>query len=157
MKYIFRSIKYLLAVSVFCVVLTFAMDLTGASLLDAKQTFYVMFHSWRGAVLPITIVLVSLAYPRFGFTVRELEGSVAGDREQIDTAFEVAGYALDRMEGEVMVWRAESLLRRATMLFEDEVRVSQQEGNIVLDGNRRGVARVDYQLRNYLRNKRRNG
>ncbi len=155
MKYLIRSVKYFAALCVFCAVVIYLNRLAG-SLYTVEQTLYLMFHTTRGALLPVAVVVLAALYPWIGFTVRKLEGDVVNDRRQIDTAFEVAGYQLRREEGGVMYWRASSWLRRLTMLFEDEVTVRQSGETIVVDGNRRGVARVDYQLRNYLANKRRN-
>ncbi len=125
------------------------------SRLNAKQMVYVMFHTWRGALLPVAVVAAAALYPVFGFTKRQVAGSVATDRRQVMTAFEVAGFSLvGEVEG-VMTFRASGFVKRLTMLFEDEIRVSQCGEYILLDGNRRGVARVAYQLDSYIRNKRR--
>ncbi len=83
-------------------------------------------------------------------------GSLSTDRQQVLTAFEVAGFSLRDERDGVMTFRATGIVKRLTMLFEDEIRVSQCGEYINIDGNRRGVARVVYQLDNYIRNKRRN-
>ena len=55
-----------------------------------------------------------------------------------------------------MTFRAESPLRKLTLLWEDEIRVSQFGQWIEIDGIRRGVARAQLQLETFLRNKRYN-
>ena len=49
-----------------------------------------------------------------------------------------------------MVFRADSLFKRLTLLFEDEIRVTQTGEWITIEGIRRGVARVYYRLQSYL-------
>lgn len=49
-----------------------------------------------------------------------------------------------------MVFRADTLLQKLMLLGEDEIRVSQYGQWIVLDGIRRGVARVQYRLDSYI-------
>ncbi len=153
--YLRRSVKYFFAVCVFCVVIMLLNRLTGMAQLTFEQTLYVMFHTPRGLLLPVAIVVISAFYPRFGFARRRVEGDIEADRQQVMTAFDVAGFSLCREEGEELVFRADSPLRRAMMLWEDEVRVSQYGQWIYLDGNRRALARVLYQLESYLKNKRR--
>ena len=47
-------------------------------------------------------------------------------------------------------FRADTLLQKLMLLGEDEIRVSQYGQWIVLDGIRRGVARVQYRLDSYI-------
>ena len=47
-------------------------------------------------------------------------------------------------------FRGDGLLKRLTLLFEDDVTVYQEGDEIVIDGIRRGVARVVYRLGGYL-------
>ncbi len=156
MKNLIRSAKYFLALSVFCVVLIVVQAASGMSVLSVEQTFYVMFHTWRGAMLPVAVVLAAAFYPRFGFMTRRTAGDIVRHREQVVSAFGVAGFSLCKETGGVMTFRAAGFVKRLTMLFEDEIRVEQSGGDIVMSGNRRGVARAYYQLDSYIRNIERN-
>ncbi|MBR1994647.1 MAG: hypothetical protein IJ990_03805 [Alistipes sp.] len=150
MKYLIRSVKYFCAMCVLCVVLMLAMLLTGTSQLTAEETIYLMFHSDRFLLLGLAVVILSATYPRFGFIKREVEGDVAGHRQQIDTAFQAAGFRFVREEQGKLIYRGEGLMRRLTLLFEDEICVSQQGKMIQIEGIRRGVARVVYRLDSYI-------
>lgn len=153
-KYFVRSLKYFCALCVLCVLIMLLNRLAGTSILTLKETFYVMFHTPKGMLLPVVIVVLAAVYPRIGFVTRRVEGDTEKDRQQIINAFRTAGFALRSEKEGVMIFRADSPLRKLTLLWEDEIRVSQFGQWIEIDGIRRGVARVQYQLENYLRNKR---
>ena len=156
MKYFIRSLKYFCALCVLCLAIMLLNRLAGSSVLTLRETFYVMFHTPRGMLLPAVVVLLAAFYPRFGFVTRRVEGDVEKDREQIVNAFRAAGFALRDEKECVMTFRAESPLRKLTLLWEDEIRVSQFGQWIEIDGIRRGVARAQLQLETFLRNKRYN-
>ena len=154
-KYLIRSAKYFVAL---CVLLVAIMALNRAmgSTLTIRETFYVMFHTTRGLLLPVVVVVLALCYPRFGFIVRRVEGGTELDREQIVNAFRSAGFSLRREEEGTLFFRADGFVQKLLLLWEDEIRVSQYGQWIELDGIRRGVARVQYRLDSYLQMKRRN-
>lgn len=154
-KYLIRSVKYFVAL---CVLLVAIMALNRAmgSTLTIRETFYVMFHTTRGLLLPVVVVVLALCYPRFGFIVRRVEGDTELDREQIVNAFRSAGFSLRREEEGTLFFRADGFVQKLLLLWEDEIRVSQYGQWIELDGIRRGVARVQYRLDSYLQMKRRN-
>ncbi len=151
--YLIRSVKYLIALCVLCVAIIALNLATGMSVLSFDETLFVLLQTPRGWLMIGVIIVLAALYPRFGFVRYTVEGDVEKDRTQLDHAFEAAGFALHRTEGRVLRFRATSLLRRAMMLFEDEVLVEQQGVGIELRGNRRAVARVRYVLEGYLRNK----
>ena len=154
-KYLIRSAKYFVAL---CVLLVAIMALNRAmgSTLTIRETFYVMFHTTRGLLLPVVVVVLALCYPRFGFIVRRVEGDTELDREQIVNAFRSAGFSLRREEEGTLFFRADGFVQKLLLLWEDAIRVSQYGQWIELDGIRRGVARVQYRLDSYLQMKRRN-
>lgn len=154
-KYLIRSAKYFVAL---CVLLVAIMALNRAmgSTLTIRETFYVMFHTTRGLLLPVVVVVLALCYPRFGFIVRRVEGDTELDREQIVNAFRSTGFSLRREEEGTLFFRADGFVQKLLLLWEDEIRVSQYGQWIELDGIRRGVARVQYRLDSYLQMKRRN-
>lgn len=154
-KYLIRSAKYFVAL---CVLLVAIMALNRAmgSTLTIRETSYVMFHTTRGLLLPVVVVVLALCYPRFGFIVRRVEGDTELDREQIVNAFRSAGFSLRREEEGTLFFRADGFVQKLLLLWEDEIRVSQYGQWIELDGIRRGVARVQYRLDSYLQMKRRN-
>lgn len=150
MKYFIRSLKYFVALCVLCAAIMALNRLSGFATLTLEETFYVMFHTTRGLMLPAVIVLLAAFYPKFGFVQRRVEGDVEENREQIVNAFRSSGFSLRSEEDGVMVFRADTLLQKLMLLGEDEIRVSQYGQWIVLDGIRRGVARVQYRLDSYI-------
>ena len=137
-KYIVRSLKYFFALCVLCIALMGLMLMTGTSALSLDDTLYVLLHTDRYLMLFAAIVALAAVYPRFGFVVRRVEGDIEENREQILNAFRSAGFSLRSDEDGVM------------LLGEDEIKVSQYGQWIVLDGIRRGVARVQYRLDSYI-------
>jgi hypothetical protein len=150
MKYFIRSLKYFVALCVLCAAIMALNRLSGFATLTLEETFYVMFHTMRGMMLPAVIVLLAAFYPKFGFVQRKVEGDVGENREQIVNAFKSAGFSLRTDEDGVMTFRADGLLRKLTLLGEDEIKVSQYGQWILLDGIRRGVARAGYKLDSYI-------
>ena len=102
-------------------------------------------------LLPAVIVVLAALYPKFGFIVRKVEGDVQQNREQILNAFRSAGFDLVREADEALFFRAKSPLYKLLLLGEDEIKVSQYGQWILIDGIRRGVARVEYRLDSYIR------
>ena len=129
-KYIVRSLKYFFALCVLCIALMGLMLMTGTSALSLDDTLYVMLHTDRYLMLFAAIVALAAVYPRFGFVVRRVEGDIEENRD----------------EDGVMTFRADNFGQKLMLLGEDEIKVSQYGQWIVLDGIRRGVARVQYRL-----------
>ncbi|MDE7077303.1 MAG: hypothetical protein K2O55_01810 [Alistipes sp.] len=151
MNYFLRSLKYFAALCILCIVLMALMLATGTSALSARDTVYVMFRTTRYLTMLGAIVVLAALYPRFGFVVRRIEGSTEHHRQQIVHAFKSAGFSLVCEADGRMIFRAESFLLRLLLLFEDRIAVRQDGEHIVLDGIRRGVARVEYRLDSYIR------
>ena len=150
MRYFVRSLKYFCALCVLlAVIMAFNLG-TGIASLTFEETLYVMFHTPRGALLPVAVVVLAAFYPKFGFLKRRIEGDVVKHRTQIVNAMLAAGYSL-RSEAEgVMHFRTDSPVQRIATLFGDEVTVRQEDGCILLEGSRRGVARAAYRLDAYI-------
>ena len=74
MKYFIRSLKYFVALCVLCAAIMALNRLSGFATLTLEETFYVMFHTTRGMMLPAVIVLLAAFYPKFGFVQRKVEG-----------------------------------------------------------------------------------
>lgn len=148
--YLLRSFKYFVSLCVLCAALMALMLATGTSALSAEETFYVMFCTTRYLTLLGAIVVLAALYPRFGFVRRRVEGDTTLHRQQIVNAFKSAGFSLQSEADGKMTFRAEGFLHRLMLLFEDRIEVSQEGPCILLDGIRRGVARVEYRLDSYI-------
>ena len=149
MKYFIRSLKYFVALCVLCAAIMALNRLSGFATLTLEEPLYEKFQTPRAKMLHAEIVLHAAFYPKFGFVQRKVEGDVGENREQIVNAFKSAGFSLRTDEDGVMTFRADGLLRKLTLLGEDEIKVSQYGQWILLDGIRRGVARAGYKLDSY--------
>lgn len=150
MKYFIRSLKYFCALCVLCVVIMYLNRLAGTARLTMEETFYVMFHSTRGMLLPVAIVVLAALYPRFGFITRQVEGDIDANRRQILNAFRAEGFSLRGEKEGTLIFRADNWARKLLLLGEDELKVSQYGQWIRIEGIRRGVARVQYRLDSYM-------
>ncbi len=84
MKYFIRSLKYFCALCVLCAAIMYLNRLAGTARLSIPETLYVMFHT-PGNAAARAILLLAAFYPKFGFIVRQVEGDVVENREQIST------------------------------------------------------------------------
>lgn len=150
MKYLLRSVKYFFALCVLCTALMAMMLATGTSALNFDQTIDALLHTDRYVPLFTAIVVLAALYPKFGFTVRRVEGDIEENRQQIVNAFASAGFTLRKEEDGALLFRADNLLHKAMLLGEDEIKVTQYGQWIEIDGIRRGVARVVYRLDSYI-------
>lgn len=158
MRYLVRAIKYFVAFCVlYLVILWLSLRLSGMSGLDVSvwDSVAVTMQTTRGRLLAVAVVLLSAVYPRFGFITRRVECLMDEDREQIVSAFEMSGFRAVSQSEDGMVFRADSVVRRLTLLGEDEIAVRQYGQWVEITGIRRAVARVAYRLEMYMDNKRR--
>lgn len=151
MKYLTRSLKYFVALCVICIAIMALMLVTGTSALSLDDTLNVMFNTTRYLPLLGAIVVLAAMYPTFGFVKRTVKGDMVQNRQQVINAFKSAGFELSGEQDGVMTFRAEGLLHKLMLLCEDDISVSQQGQYILIDGIRRGVARVEYRLDAYIK------
>ena len=147
--YALRALNYFIALVVLCALMMALMIWTGYSALTAEQTVELLFTD-RFLMLGIAIVALSLTYPKFGFITRTTEGNLEKHRQQVLTAFDMSGFKLQREENGVLYFQGNGLLKRLSLLFEDEIRVEQVGDQIRIEGIRRGVARTLYRLESYI-------
>jgi len=150
LKYIVKSVKYFAALCVLYAALIWAMYALDLTPVSPADNFRALVATPRGAVMIAVVAILSALYPRFGFMSRRTEGDTEENRGQILRACSDNGYELRSEQDGTMTFRADSLLQRASMLFEDEVRISQYGQWIVVEGHRRGVARIMYRLQPYI-------
>jgi hypothetical protein len=155
MKYLVRSVKFLVALLVLYVATVWLMSTVGASMLSARDTIFVMFQTTRGQLLVAAIIIWVAIYPKVGYIKRESSADFDGDKEQILTVFVVTGYELMEQNEKEMRFRASNFFRRLRLLFEDEVVVRRSEsGGVEIEGVRRTVAYATMRLNSYLAHKR---
>lgn len=157
MKYIVRSLKYLLLISVLYVALLWVSSIyTYNGMVDVVTLLKAQLGSERGVWLVATFIGLALLYPRFGYVRRIVEDvDIEGDRIRIDNAMKLYGFKFAGVREGRLVYRAEGIIRRITLLFEDEVLVREVEGGVEIEGLRRSAVRIIYQLRAYIEHKER--
>ena len=155
MKYIVRSLKYLLLICVLYVALTWLSSIyTYSGMVDVVTLMRAQLTSERGVWLVVASLLLALFYPRFGFIRRVVGGAdIEADRIRIDNAMKVYGFKFMEVRDGELVYRAEGILSRLLYLFEDEIVVRQVEGGVEVEGLRRSTVRILLQLKAYIEHK----
>lgn len=156
MKYIIRSLKYLLFICVLYVALLWLSSIsTYGGEIDTMTLLKAQLSSDRGVWLVVAFVVLALLYPKFGYMRRAIAGAdIESDRVRIDNAMQLYGFKFSELRDGALVYRAEGVVRRIILLFEDEIIVRQIEGGIEVEGKRRQAVRIIIQLSAYIDNKR---
>lgn len=109
----------------------------------------------HGRLMLVCFVALAAVYPLFGFMCSRVEGcNIVEDRVRIDNAMHVYGFKLVEEREDVLVYRAMGILQRLWFVFEDRVEVRRVDGGVELYGVRRAVARIAFQLKAYIANRR---
>ena len=157
MKYAIRSLKYLILFCVLYVAMTWLSSISQYDgLVDVETLLRAQLGSERGLWLVVCMGALALFYPRFGFVRRVVKGvDIENDRIRIDNAMRLYGFKFAEVRDGRMVYRAEGIIRRMTLLFEDEILVRQVEDGVEIEGLRRSAVRIIYQLSAYIERKER--
>ena len=155
MKNAIRSLKYLLLICVLYVALTWVSSVyTYDGMVDVWTLIRAQLGSQRGWMLIVASLLLALFYPRFGYIRRVVDGAnIEDDRLRIDNAMKIYGFKFVEVREGALVYRAEGIIHRLTLLFEDEILVSQVEGGVEVEGLRRSAVRILLQLQAYIEHK----
>ena len=147
MRYLIRAVKYFFAFCVLYVGVVWLSILTQKGMdISVWDSISATMATERGRMLALAVVALSAAYPFFGFVKRSVKWDMATDADRLVEIFAAAGFALKLKDEGKMIFKANNILDRLVMLFEDEIVVEQQGEQITLDGIRRGVAKVIYRL-----------
>ena len=147
MRYLIRAVKYFFAFCVLYVGVVWLSILTQKGMdISVWDSISATMATERGRMLALAVVALSAAYPFFGFVKRSVKWDMASEVDRLVEIFAAAGFALKEQGEGKMVFKANNILDRLVMLFEDEIVVEQQGEQITLDGIRRGVAKVIYRL-----------
>ena len=147
MRYLVRSAKYFAAFCVLYVAIIWISVKTTSSM-DVSVWDYIVatFATTRGKLLGVAVVVLSALYPRMGFMTRQVQCDMTEERDFILSIFAVAGFTLKEESQGRMVFRADNILSRIVMLFEDEIVVEQNGPKLDITGIRRAVAKVIYRM-----------
>ena len=156
MKYAVRSLKYLLFICVLYVALMWLSSIsTYGGAVDTMTLLKAQLTSDRGLMSVVAFVALALFYPKFGYVRRVIAGAdIETDRVRIDNAMQLYGFKFEEVRDDALVYRADGVVRRVILLFEDEILVRRVEGGIEVEGKRRQAVRIIFQLSAYIDNKR---
>ena len=145
MRYFVRALKYFAAFCVLYLAIVWLSVMTTKGM-DVSAWDYIVanFQTTRGKLLGLAVVVLSAAYPRMGFMTRRVECDMEDERDYLLQVFAASGFTLKEESEGRMVFRADNILSRLFLLFEDEITVEQYGQWIDITGIRRGVARVLY-------------
>ncbi|MBQ5875762.1 MAG: hypothetical protein IIW60_07815 [Alistipes sp.] len=145
MKYFVRALKYFAAFCVLYLAIVWLSVMTTKGM-DVSAWDYIVanFQTTRGKLLGLAVVVLSAAYPRMGFMTRRVECDMEDERDYLLQVFAASGFTLKEESEGRMVFRADNILSRLFLLFEDEITVEQYGQWVDITGIRRGVARVLY-------------
>ena len=88
--------------------------------------------------------MLSAIYPRMGFMSRRVKWDMENNYDRLLEIFAAAGFSLKQKQDGKLIFRANNIFDKIIMLFEDEITVTVEGDEIVVEGIRRGVARVIY-------------
>lgn len=155
MKYVVRSLKYLVVLCVLYVGLVWLMSLMQPTDATLWQQLVVHLNTRNGLYMVIVFIALAALYPKFGFMRSCIEDcDIVDDRLRIDNAMRIFGFRLESEHAEVLVYRAEGIIHRLSLMFEDRIEVRRTDSGVELCGIRRAVARVALQLKSYINNRR---
>lgn len=142
MKYLLRSIKYFIMISLLLGAILAALVLLGLSASDPSEMFRNGWTSvWQIALL---FAVFSAIYPKFGYTDREvgIPGEFAEIRDGIVEYMEARGFRLESEEGENMSFRLRSKVNALAKMYEDRVTMTRILGGYSLEGITKEVNRL---------------
>lgn len=151
-RYLTRATKYFVYLVVLFA-LIYGVMLSTRTTLITPDAFWLFLASPRGLLMFGAIVGLALLYPRSGFVSRAVRLDMDRDREAVMKAFGLSGFALTEEKDGKMVFRAASPVKRALMLYEDEVVLDYGRVPAEIEGNRKAVIRVVYRMDTFLKNR----
>ncbi len=146
-RYFQRSVKYFISLSIIYFLVLYAMSMTSMMVMSPSDALAELFGSNSGLRMVAAMVVLSIAYPFFGFTKRSIDGNVVVHRDTIVDVMVMQGFKLiEEREGK-LIFGASNFFRRITLLFEDHIVMTQLDGGkIELSGNRKSVAYMIFRL-----------
>ena len=152
MKYLIRSVKYFLYITVVITLILCILVL----LKMVSPDINVMFkNGWKSVGLILGMfAAVSAIYPMFGYTKRlaTVLGDFAELRNGVVEYMESRGYALETESEEKMTFRSRSVMNRIFRVWEDRITLEKGLGGFYVEGLSRDITRIvaglEYKFRN---------
>lgn len=142
MKYLIRAVKYFLYVSIMATVMILVLVAAKVIKSDVNLIFRNGYDSlWQIALL---FALVSLIYPKFGYTARgvRISGEFNEIKDKIIELMEQKSYILESTDGENMKFRLKSSFGRARRVWEDRISLTREFAGYMVEGPTKDVVGI---------------
>ena len=147
MKYIIRSLKYFVYLTIILILFVAAIYLITAKGAPLESMLKDGYNSlWKMALIVLAFAAV---YPSFGYGKRNLRAKGAADEiiPTIEKTMGEKGYILvSRDHQDNLVFRKASTLARITAMFEDKVYFTRNLGGYEMEGRLKEIVRLDSAL-----------
>ncbi len=155
MKYTIRAVKYLVKIAVLLSVIFALMRLSGTSNIESTGGitgfFKTLIATSQGQIFVVALAIWCAIYPAVEFKRRSLLYDMRTRRDAIIKAMRAGRMTLAEDEGGRMVFRGESLVRRAWWMGDEAVTItSNPDGGIDIEGPRRFVMEAEHRIPNYV-------
>lgn len=147
MKYIIRSLKYFVYLTIILILFVAAIYLITAKGAPLESMLKDGYNSlWKMALIVLAFAAV---YPSFGYGKRTISARGSADEiiPTITKTLEAKGYILVSRDSEDnLVFRKASTLARITAMFEDKVYFTRNLGGYEMEGRLKEIVRLDTAL-----------
>lgn len=142
MKYIIRAAKYFVYIAAFLALLLVLLSLFNIIGGNVNE----IFRNGTKSVWQIALLLLAFSalYPALSFGRRDvvIPGSYEEIRNGVVQLMEDRGYVLEKEEGENLVFRFRSPVRRLSHMFEDRITFTRSMTGFELEGYLKELVRV---------------
>ncbi|MBQ9185626.1 MAG: hypothetical protein IJ151_07135 [Bacteroidales bacterium] len=150
MRYLIRAVKYFFYFALMLVVIMAGLYFLNMTDPQAKDFASMFFKDGVDSIKLIALVFagVSAVYPLIGFAKIKaiVPGEYADIRGMIVSYMEEKGYVLEREDGENLSFRARSVVRKITRMFEDRIELERDFTGFVVKGKRSDIVRIIHGL-----------
>jgi hypothetical protein len=154
MKYISRSVKYLIKLALLLTILFVFMIWSDTSTLtgDNWQSFFASyFATWKGWLFTAAVIVWCAIYPRVEFVTRHLNYDMHDHKLAIIKALDAGRMMLSEETDNRMVFHAESPARKLWWMGDDAVTITRTgTGGFDLEGPRRFVMEAEHRIPAYI-------
>ena len=155
MKYVVRSLKYLLKLTVLLSLIFWLMQLSNTSSIVFEGGIVGFVKTFaatsRGQIFALAILIWCAVYPAVEFKRRHLNYDIEARKEAIVKALNAGRMRLAVDEQGRMVFRGESPVRTIWWLGDEAVTITRSpEGGIDIEGPRRFVMEAEHRIPNYI-------
>ncbi len=155
MRYFIRAVKYFIYFGLMLAVIMVALYALKMTDPQAKDFPSMFFKDGYDSLKLIGLVFagVSAVYPLIGFAKIKaiVPGEYADVRGMVIDYMQERGYVLEKEEGENLSFRASSIVRKITRMFEDRIELERDFTGFLVKGKRSDIVRIIHGLESRAR------